>query len=230
MSLPADSQHEVSFGPFEVDLLTAELRTNGRKAILRGQPFQILMVFLERPGELVTRQELKKLLWTSDTFVDFEHSLNKALSRLREALNDSADQPKFVETIPRKGYRWIGPIVRNGNEHDTRENRSMVHECGRAPAIQDEPQTVTKPGWFRSTISFGSAGRTRTLWKVAIPAGGLALVFAIGFFILRWRTPPSLTEKDSVVLADFVNRTGDPIFDDTLKQGLSAQRSAVSFL
>jgi DNA-binding winged helix-turn-helix (wHTH) protein len=109
MSVPSESRHKVRFGAFEVDLRTAELRTNGRELTLQGQPFQILIVLLECPGELVPREELKNRLWTSDTFVDFEHSLNKAVNRLREALNDSAEHPKFVETLPRKGYRWIGP-------------------------------------------------------------------------------------------------------------------------
>src|ERR1700674_882049 len=123
MSLPSESQHKVSFGAFEVDLLTAELWTNGHKLTLQGQPFQILVVLLERPGELVTREELKKRLWTSGTFVDFEHNLNKAVNRLREALDDSAENPKFVETLPRRGYRWIGPVLQNGNDRALSEDR-----------------------------------------------------------------------------------------------------------
>ncbi len=108
MSVPPQSQHKVRFGVFELDLRTAELRTNGQLLTLQGQPFQILILLMERPGELVTREELKKRLWTSNTFVDFEHNLNKAV-RLREVLDDSAEHPEFVETLPRTGYRWIGP-------------------------------------------------------------------------------------------------------------------------
>ena len=91
------------------------------------------MVLLERPGELVTREELRKKLWASDTFVDFEHSLNKAVNRLREALDDNAGHPKFVETLPRKGYRWIGPVVGNGNDHALGENRLGLSEAGHSP-------------------------------------------------------------------------------------------------
>src|SRR5690242_9147854 len=105
MSLPSESRNKVRFGDYEIDLRTAELRTNGRKLILQGQPFQILLLLLERPGELVTREELRERLWRADTFVDFEHGLNKAVNRLRDFLNDRAEQPKFIETLPRRGYR-----------------------------------------------------------------------------------------------------------------------------
>jgi Tol biopolymer transport system component/DNA-binding winged helix-turn-helix (wHTH) protein len=109
MSLPGPSSHQVRFGDFEVDLETGELFWKGRKFTLQGQPFQVLAILLERPGQLVTREELKAKLWPADTFVDFDHSLNKAVNRLREALMDAAEHPRFIETLPRRGYRWIGP-------------------------------------------------------------------------------------------------------------------------
>ncbi len=98
------------FGVFEADLRAAELRKSGARIRLEGQPFQILALLLERPGEVVTREELKQQLWPADTFVDFEHSINTAVKRLREALGDSADTPRFIETLPRRGYRFIHPI------------------------------------------------------------------------------------------------------------------------
>jgi DNA-binding winged helix-turn-helix (wHTH) protein len=110
MSSPAQFSGKVSFGEFELSLETAELRRNGNKAVLPGQPFQILVTLLSRPGQLVTREELKRQLWPSDTFVDFDVSLNKAVNRLRDALGDSAEHPQFIETLPRKGYRFIGAI------------------------------------------------------------------------------------------------------------------------
>ncbi len=100
----------VRFGVYEVDLRAGELRKSGVKIKLQGQPFQILALLLERPGEVVTREEIQKKLWPADTFVDFEHSLNAAVKRLREALGDSADNPRFVETLPRRGYRFIYPV------------------------------------------------------------------------------------------------------------------------
>jgi TolB-like protein/DNA-binding winged helix-turn-helix (wHTH) protein/Tfp pilus assembly protein PilF len=108
MSSPANSPGKIRFADYELDLATSELCTNGHKFQLQGQAFQILCTLLERPGELVTREELKKRLWSDGTFVDFDHSLNKAVNRLREALGDDAEQPRFIETLPRKGYRWVG--------------------------------------------------------------------------------------------------------------------------
>ena len=99
------------FGPFEVNLQAGELRKNGMRLRLSGQPFQILAVLLERPGEVVTREELHSKLWQSDTFVDFDHGLNNAIARIREVLDDSSDTPRYVETIPRRGYRFIAPLA-----------------------------------------------------------------------------------------------------------------------
>src|SRR5579864_4396576 len=112
MSSPAQFSRKVCFGEFELYLETAELRSNGSKAILPGQPFQVLVTLLDRHGQLVTREELKKQLWPSDTFVDFDQSLNKAVNRLREALDDSAEHPRFIETLPRRGYRFIAVVER----------------------------------------------------------------------------------------------------------------------
>lgn len=100
----------VRFGTFEVDLGTGELRRQGKRLRLQEQPFQILVALLERPGELVTREQLQRKLWPEDTFVDFDHSLNAAIKRLREALGESADAPVFIETLARRGYRFIGTI------------------------------------------------------------------------------------------------------------------------
>jgi len=100
----------VRFGVYEVDLRAGELRKHGVKIKLQEQPFQILAMLLERHGEVVTREELPQNLWPADTFVDFEHSINAAVKRLRKALDDSADSPRFVETLPRRGYRFIAPV------------------------------------------------------------------------------------------------------------------------
>jgi TolB-like protein/DNA-binding winged helix-turn-helix (wHTH) protein len=100
----------IRFGVFELDLAAGELRKSGIKVRLQEQPFQILSLLLERPGQVVTRDEIQQKLWPDGTFVDFEHSLNAAVKRLREALEDSADNPQFVETVPRRGYRFIYPV------------------------------------------------------------------------------------------------------------------------
>jgi DNA-binding winged helix-turn-helix (wHTH) protein len=101
----------ISFGPFEVDLRTQELKKHGTRLRLVGQPFQILRMLLRQPGELVTREELKRELWSEDTHVDFERGVNMAVNRLRETLGDSVERPRLIETLPRRGYRFIGQIT-----------------------------------------------------------------------------------------------------------------------
>src|ERR1700752_2446849 len=99
------------FANFEVDLLSGELRRSGLKVKLTGQPFQVLTTLLEKPGQVVPREELHQKLWAQDTFVDFEHGLNKAINKVREALGDDADNPRFIETLPRRGYRFLAPVT-----------------------------------------------------------------------------------------------------------------------
>ena len=122
----------VTFGSFEADLRGGELRRNGSKVRLQEQPFQILTMLLENPGEIVTREELRKRLWPADTFVDFDHGLNAAVKRLRDALGDSAENPRFVETLARRGYRFVAPVTSKPN--------------GTSPA----PQIVTVPAMPKS--------------------------------------------------------------------------------
>jgi TolB-like protein/DNA-binding winged helix-turn-helix (wHTH) protein/Flp pilus assembly protein TadD len=109
MPVKQHTQRTIRFGPFDVDLKTQELRKQGVRLRLPGQSFQILSMLLEHPGELVTRDQLHATLWPSDTFVDFEHGLNAAIKRLRDTIGDSADSPHLIETLPRRGYRFIGP-------------------------------------------------------------------------------------------------------------------------
>jgi cholera toxin transcriptional activator len=108
--VPHKNARVARFGLFELDLSAGELRKSGVKLRLQGQPFQVLALLLERAGEVVTREELQQKLWPSDTFVDFDHSLNTAINKVREALNDSASSPRYVETLARRGYRFIAPV------------------------------------------------------------------------------------------------------------------------
>ena len=114
----------VRFGSFEADLYTRELRKRGLKLKVQEQPFQVLAMLLARPGELVTREEIRSRLWPGETFIDFDHGLNAAVRRLRDALNDNAETPRFVETLPRRGYRFIAPV----------ENRAIE------PVVQPETE------------------------------------------------------------------------------------------
>src|SRR5690349_13856193 len=96
----------VRFGVFEMDVRTGELRKHGVRLKIQDQPFQVLQVLLERPGELVTREELQARIWSNDTFVDFDQSLNRAINKVRDALSDTPASPRFIETLPRRGYRF----------------------------------------------------------------------------------------------------------------------------
>jgi len=110
MPAPQNRAKVARFGVFELDLSVGELRRNGVKLRLQEQPFQVLALLLERTGEVITREELQQKLWPSDTFVDFDHSLNTAINKVREALGDSASSPRYVETLARRGYRFIAPV------------------------------------------------------------------------------------------------------------------------
>src|SRR5262245_38785213 len=101
----------VRFGAFEFDPRSGELRTSDSRVLLQEQPLRILIRLLDRPGALVTRDELRRELWSDETFVDFEHGLNAAVKRLRDALGDCADEPRFIETLPRRGYRFVAQVA-----------------------------------------------------------------------------------------------------------------------
>src|SRR5438128_1611712 len=111
---------QIRFGAFEVDLRAGELRRKGLQVKLQEQPFQVLAMLLERVGEVVTREELQTKLWPADTIVDFDHGLNKAINKIRKALGDSAENPRFVETVARRGYRFIADVTPIDTAADTR--------------------------------------------------------------------------------------------------------------
>ena len=104
------SHRRLRFGVFEMDFRTGELRKHGMQVRLQKQPFQVLAMLLEHAGEVVTREELQQNLWSADTFVDFDHGLNKTINKIREALGDSAESPRFVETVSRRGYRFLAEV------------------------------------------------------------------------------------------------------------------------
>src|SRR5262252_9248913 len=153
------------FGVFEVDLRGGELRRNGIKVKLQDQPFQVLAELVEHPGQVVTREDLRNRLWPADTYVDFDHSLNAVIRRLRDALGDSADNPTFVETVARRGYRFLAPV-------------SAVPANGNG-ASESGPITETKPA------SDVSPSRKKKLWIIAgMSAVVLVLLgLVLGFFL-----------------------------------------------
>ncbi len=163
----------VRFGPFEADLRAGELRKSGVKLRLTGQPFEILAMLLARPGEVVTREDLRHRLWPGDTFVDYEHSVNAAINKLREALSDSADSPVYVETLPRRGYRFIAPVY---------------SPAPAPPAESAEPALRTDVSAEPSATSARASGPKRRIGIALVAAAILigAALLAVG----RRRSPP----------------------------------------
>ena len=198
MSSENKSPAIVRFGVFEADLRAGELRKQGVRVRLQEQPFQVLTVLLQRPGEVVTREELRNHNWSPDTFVDFDNSLNTAINKLREALGDSADNPRFIETLPRRGYRFIAPVT-GADQKD-------------------------------SVVASPAAGGRAQIWRIILPAAVALVTAVVGGFLWRSRHQLVLTEKETIVLGDFANSTGDPVFDDTLRQGLRVQLEQTPFL
>src|SRR5260370_34281642 len=147
MDRPVHPSKITRCGVCEIDLKASELRKHGLRLKLSEQPFQILAILLENPGEIVTRDELRERLWPGDTFVDFDHGLNNAVMRLREVLGDSSDRPRFIETLPRRGYRFIAPT-------------EEIHSAGPVSAATShptEPRDDSSAGAIVSPVAVGTA-------------------------------------------------------------------------
>jgi TolB-like protein/DNA-binding winged helix-turn-helix (wHTH) protein len=189
----------VRFGAFELNLSTGELRKGGVRINLPDQPLQVLKTLLDRPGDLVTRDELRQRLWSAETFVDFEHGLNAAVRRLRDALGDSADVPRFIETLPRRGYRFIAPVIQ---PPATDEASSHPEEPTKSDALP-APAVALAP----------SLGRARVLGVVAtIVLVAAAVLWAFGYRSRSTVRGESAGTSGRSVLAvlPFENLTGDP--------------------
>jgi DNA-binding winged helix-turn-helix (wHTH) protein/tetratricopeptide (TPR) repeat protein len=200
MPEPAKGTRVARFGAFEVNFVAGELRKHGVRLKVQEQPFQVLVLLLAHPGELVTREEIQQKLWPSGTFVDFENGLNTAINRLREALGDSAENPRFVVTEPRRGYRFIAPV--NGHPRSDANPRSL---------------------WGTLLVIV-----SRFKWSVIASLVTVAMLAIGGFFYVH--RAPTLADSHSIIVADFTNTTGDPVFDGTLRQGLAVQLEQSPFL
>ncbi len=157
VQVPNHSRGVIHFGAFQIDLSSGELRKRGIKLRLQEQPFQILVMLLERPGEVVTREELRSRLWSSDTFVDFDVGLNNAILRLRNVLGDSTEKPRFIETLPRRGYRFISQV-----ESEAIPDSLAAREKSLGPSGNDQPGSVTTihallPWWRSRWAALGAA-------------------------------------------------------------------------
>src|SRR6516225_3016579 len=239
----------VRFATFEADLSAGELRKGGVKIKVHGQPFEVLAMLLEQPGEIVPREELKQKLWPTDTFVDFDHGVNTAIKRLREALGDSAENPRFVETIPRRGYRFIAPIEPLAASPAVKPDAIEASPLARVnPDLPPELEhIITKALEKDRKLRYQHATHSQTdlerlkrdsetarmvaskgevsgakgkYWKAILLSSVLILTLAGASYFYLHRVP-KLTDKDTIVLADFTNTTGDTVFDGTLRQAMA---------
>ena len=192
MAESAAKSNIIQFGLFELDLQARELRKSGIRIKLQEQPLQILSMLLERPGEIVTREELQKRLWPGDTFVDFDLSLNSAVKKLRQALNDDSENPRFIETLYRRGYRFIAPISTASRERDLpAADKSGILES--APVSNQAPDAGNGAGSLSDSGRSGeTAGRSRKRWAF-IAVGCLAVLCAGLMFELNPKTAPRIT-------------------------------------
>jgi eukaryotic-like serine/threonine-protein kinase len=196
----------LGFGDFIINRRERSLHKHGIRLKLHGQPFEILLLLLEHPGEVVTREELQAKLWHGDTFVDFENGLNAAVKKLRQTLGDSAESPRYVETMPRVGYRFLAPLM------------SVQY----AEVVTPVPEELKSSPAELPTLVETRAGHRR--WILLAAAALLLVSFAAVWFRKTHAAPP-LKENDLVLVSDFVNTTGDPVFDDTLKRALTVKLS-----
>ena len=211
-AVKAQVHERYRFGLFEVDLSARTLCKRGVDVRLQEKPFLILSMLLQSPGEVVTREELRNSLWAADTFVEFNDGVNTAIGKLRSALGDSAEQPAFIETVRGRGYRFIATVAKE-EDKDAWQERSFSAPKGESVAPLRSPKTYHSRVWaIVVVLCLSIVGTMSTL------------------FHKRWTSSGRLTEKDTLLLIEFANSTGDPVFDDSLREALTTQLEQSPFL
>jgi DNA-binding winged helix-turn-helix (wHTH) protein/Tfp pilus assembly protein PilF len=194
----------------ELDRRAYEVRRSGEPLKLSRIPMELLLLLVERHGQLVTRDEIVERVWGKGVFLDADNSINAAIRKLRQVLGDDSQEPRFVQTVTGMGYRFIAPV----EEINPPEAVPVVSTVFREQGVSALPGTSLAASEPRHRVQ---------LWRVPIVAVVFAAVIAAGFYYSRSLKAKRLTDKDTIVLTDFANTTGDALFDDTLKQGLSVQ-------
>src|SRR3984885_4211253 len=215
MNSPTSSGRKVRSGLFEIDLAAGQLHKNGRRLPLQEQPFRVLATLLEHPGDVVTRQELKERLWPADTYVGFDEGLNTAIRKLRTAFGDSAGNPRFIETLPRRGYRFIAPVTET-TPADGRPPSSGVqlHAGIEDPGIEDH-RAVIEPDGPRPVEPPATPAHNRRPWKKILLATTIVvLAFTVVRFIMhRHSSPgsaPAPAQRAMLAILPFQNLSNDP--------------------
>lgn len=223
-SLPV-SPGVVRFGVFEVDLRAGKLSRSGIRVRLQDLPFRVLAVLLSRPGELVTRDELRQALWPADVFVDFEQGINSAMMRLRDALGDSAENPIFIETIERRGYRWIGPVLRQPAKPQVQnQGEAAVSLEQRTGQIEDETSSGSSQSAFTARYEIGprTTHRQKRRWRAVLVLAGAVVAVATAGLFWWWQRPAAIS---SIAVLPFDNLSA-PAFDDSFSDGLTDEVAA----
>lgn len=215
MTVPAaDKSHSrIRFGDFEADLRTGELRKFGTKIKIQDRPFLVLCILAERPGEIVTREDLRARLWPSDTFVDFDHGVSSAVNRLRVALCDEASSPRFIETVGRRGYRFMVPVIPIAAGPGSGSSSSVIPVP--APASAAEPATNISASSDVASASIPAAAPRRhmPLWLRVLSVSAVLAMVAIAYYRTSGRLAPgsaSVHPRRSVAILGFKNLTGQP--------------------
>jgi DNA-binding winged helix-turn-helix (wHTH) protein len=200
----------VRFEDFELDLRTYQVRHSGRTLKLERIPMEVLCLLVERRGQLLTREEIIEKLWGKNVFLDTDNAINTAIRKIRRVLNDDPEQPRFVQTVTGRGYRFIGQVSESGAPR-VPEGRAM------------EEKLIVRPG---------APSATGKHWWMIVAAALTVLASSVVGYLYFHSYPHThvLTERDTIVVADFANTTGDPVFDDTLRQGLAVQLEQSPFL
>ena len=242
------TQKLLRFGVFELNLDSEELRKDGTPIKLPPQPVKVLALLATRAGVAVTREEIQKEIWGDETYVDFDHGLNQCIKQIRTALNDNPDKPLYVETLPRRGYRFLAPVVSKTVARPTPKVTQSSSDLQSRPAILATPQAggqgtaaASAPESARDTAAAansetaaGCAPTRKSGHRIRRGAvawiGAALLILVAGGLYLRSKKATALTEKDTIVLADFTNTTGDTVFDDTLETALTVALNQSPFL
>jgi DNA-binding winged helix-turn-helix (wHTH) protein/tetratricopeptide (TPR) repeat protein len=231
MALPAQPSRLIRFGVFELNAVKGELHKAGISVKMHPQPLRVLLLLAERAGQTVTREEIQHCLWGDNTFVDFERGINFCINQIRSALGDDTEKPRYVETLPRCGYRFIAPVnIGTAPTVDGCIPERAPGEASHLGTDQDSKAVAMPARKAEAALQSPTAASTRKRTFLLAALGLLAVVAAAVSWLFLSRKAHALTEKDTIVLADFTNTTGDAVFDGALRQGLAVQLEQSPFL